>query len=192
MLVSETEIARTGLVARKKGSLAAPFNVWWSETDLNRRHGDFQSPALPTELPDRKRLYSARRYCTGRPSGGQALPANVSRETLARARRETSRARGGRRGAFTRCNARAKRERSFPGFAARHGWRKARDGSAARSGSMARGSCKAHENRSDANTDRIVPLVLQARRARAIARYSLAQPSPKINSLSSPVRAARA
>ena len=24
----------------------------WSETELNRRHGDFQSPALPTELPD--------------------------------------------------------------------------------------------------------------------------------------------
>jgi hypothetical protein len=27
--------------------------VWWPETDLNRRHGDFQSPALPTELPGR-------------------------------------------------------------------------------------------------------------------------------------------
>ncbi len=24
----------------------------WSETESNRRHGDFQSPALPTELPD--------------------------------------------------------------------------------------------------------------------------------------------
>ena len=27
---------------------------WWcSGTELNRRHGDFQSPALPTELPER-------------------------------------------------------------------------------------------------------------------------------------------
>ncbi len=25
---------------------------WWSETESNRRHGDFQSPALPTELSD--------------------------------------------------------------------------------------------------------------------------------------------
>ena len=23
---------------------------WWRETESNRRHGDFQSPALPTEL----------------------------------------------------------------------------------------------------------------------------------------------
>jgi hypothetical protein len=23
---------------------------WWLETESNRRHGDFQSPALPTEL----------------------------------------------------------------------------------------------------------------------------------------------
>ncbi len=31
----------------------------WSETESNRRHGDFQSPALPAELPDHfvKRLY---------------------------------------------------------------------------------------------------------------------------------------
>ena len=25
--------------------------LWWPRTGLNRRHGDFQSPALPTELP---------------------------------------------------------------------------------------------------------------------------------------------
>ena len=60
MLVSKSGIAEAGFTARKKGSLAAPFDVWWSETDLNRRHGDFQSPALPTELPDRKRLIDAR------------------------------------------------------------------------------------------------------------------------------------
>ena len=28
---------------------------WWSGRDLNPRHGDFQSPALPTELPDQLR-----------------------------------------------------------------------------------------------------------------------------------------
>ena len=28
----------------------------WSGADLNRRHADFQSTALPTELPDQRRL----------------------------------------------------------------------------------------------------------------------------------------
>jgi hypothetical protein len=32
----------------------APAGEWWRGTDLNRRHRDFQSPALPTELPRRK------------------------------------------------------------------------------------------------------------------------------------------
>ena len=27
---------------------------WWPETESNRRHGDFQSPALPTELPGQR------------------------------------------------------------------------------------------------------------------------------------------
>src|SRR5690348_6257612 len=27
---------------------------WWPGTESNRRHGDFQSPALPTELPGRE------------------------------------------------------------------------------------------------------------------------------------------
>ena len=30
------------------------WNWWCSGTELNRRHGDFQSPALPTELPEQK------------------------------------------------------------------------------------------------------------------------------------------
>ena len=29
-----------------------PQNNWCSGTESNRRHGDFQSPALPTELPE--------------------------------------------------------------------------------------------------------------------------------------------
>ena len=28
------------------------YSCWCSGTELNRRHGDFQSPALPTELPE--------------------------------------------------------------------------------------------------------------------------------------------
>ena len=32
--------------------LKAKKEEWWSETESNRRHGDFQSPALPTELSD--------------------------------------------------------------------------------------------------------------------------------------------
>ena len=33
---------------RRSGALS----LWWSEGDLNPRHADFQSAALPTELPD--------------------------------------------------------------------------------------------------------------------------------------------
>ena len=29
------------------------FTAWWSGTESNCRHRDFQSLALPTELPDR-------------------------------------------------------------------------------------------------------------------------------------------
>ena len=32
------------------------FFIWWSGTELNRRHVDFQSTALPTELPDQSRI----------------------------------------------------------------------------------------------------------------------------------------
>ena len=35
--------------------------MWWPGTELNRRHGDFQSPALPTELPGPSRLDLSRR-----------------------------------------------------------------------------------------------------------------------------------
>ena len=31
--------------------LAAPRYRWWARTELNCRHSDFQSDALPTELP---------------------------------------------------------------------------------------------------------------------------------------------
>ena len=30
---------------------AGHLKLWWPGTESNRRHGDFQSPALPTELP---------------------------------------------------------------------------------------------------------------------------------------------
>ena len=32
------------------------LSSWWSEGDLNPRHADFQSAALPTELPDQIRV----------------------------------------------------------------------------------------------------------------------------------------
>ena len=36
---------------------AFQYKQWWSEGDLNPRHADFQSAALPTELPDHIKLY---------------------------------------------------------------------------------------------------------------------------------------
>ena len=33
--------------------LAIPQQLWWPERESNPRHGDFQSPALPTELSGR-------------------------------------------------------------------------------------------------------------------------------------------
>jgi len=38
--------------ARLIGSANQRRKKWWSETGLNRRHMDFQSIALPAELPD--------------------------------------------------------------------------------------------------------------------------------------------
>src|SRR5208283_4759955 len=32
----------------------APSEEWWLGAELNRRHKDFQSSALPTELPSRR------------------------------------------------------------------------------------------------------------------------------------------
>ena len=34
----------------------ASSNSWWPKAELNRRHTDFQSVALPAELPGHKRL----------------------------------------------------------------------------------------------------------------------------------------
>ncbi len=35
---------------KKKTRISAGLRKWWPKTESNRRHGDFQSPALPTEL----------------------------------------------------------------------------------------------------------------------------------------------
>ncbi len=35
---------------KKKTRISAGLRMWWPKTESNRRHGDFQSPALPTEL----------------------------------------------------------------------------------------------------------------------------------------------
>jgi hypothetical protein len=39
------------LFFRKRKSSATPWFLWWARTELNCRHTDFQSVALPTELP---------------------------------------------------------------------------------------------------------------------------------------------
>ena len=40
--------------AAERSGLSHPFDAvgikWWPEVESNHRHGDFQSPALPTEL----------------------------------------------------------------------------------------------------------------------------------------------
>ena len=50
---------------------------WWSEGDSNPRHADFQSAALPTELPDRIRgngfRFDASIYSSGYSSQTQEL-----------------------------------------------------------------------------------------------------------------------
>ena len=52
-------------LARPDSSVAE--KKWWPGTELNRRHRDFQSPALPTELPGR----SAARYLSVKPDERQ-------------------------------------------------------------------------------------------------------------------------
>src|SRR6478736_4983593 len=39
-----------GLQRWRSRNCGSPREKWWPRTELNRRHGDFQSPALPTEL----------------------------------------------------------------------------------------------------------------------------------------------
>ena len=53
MMERETGLkpATFALARRRSINWATPANIkWWPETESNRRHGDFQSPALPTEL----------------------------------------------------------------------------------------------------------------------------------------------
>ena len=51
-------VAKAGLpsVARNR-RLEVPSEGWWLGAELNRRHKDFQSSALPTELPSHSTTY---------------------------------------------------------------------------------------------------------------------------------------
>lgn len=57
---------------RADGVSSARSRCWWSGGDLNPRHADFQSTALPTELPDQQAL-DASRYSTWTAGCGQPL-----------------------------------------------------------------------------------------------------------------------
>ena len=45
---------QTGIVFKQNNTLRG--NFWWPRAESNRRHADFQSAALPTELPGRGRV----------------------------------------------------------------------------------------------------------------------------------------
>src|SRR5471032_1727917 len=46
---------------------------WWPGAELNRRHADFQSAALPTELPGRAKPLIYQRSSAGDPQSGRVL-----------------------------------------------------------------------------------------------------------------------
>jgi hypothetical protein len=54
----------------------AKLRTWWPEVESNYRHGDFQSPALPTELSGRKKTADKEVACArrllNRRSGGES------------------------------------------------------------------------------------------------------------------------
>jgi hypothetical protein len=49
----EEEPADCSIKKRQHENFVLPIFLWCRGTELNCRHGDFQSPALPTELPRR-------------------------------------------------------------------------------------------------------------------------------------------
>ena len=54
---------------RYREAVRRDLGKWWPGTESNRRHGDFQSPALPTELPG----HACACVRTGRPAAGRVL-----------------------------------------------------------------------------------------------------------------------
>jgi hypothetical protein len=44
-------LCKTNVDKLKKGFLSEALFIWWVRAELNCRHSDFQSDALPTELP---------------------------------------------------------------------------------------------------------------------------------------------
>ena len=77
----------------------------WSGADLNRRHTDFQSVALPPELPDRKRARNIRSLFFGSQQHHARLPVSwhvYIRRICKLKGRFQPRAGGSRRGRFRR------------------------------------------------------------------------------------------
>ena len=52
--IAEATMALNKLKVQRDGSALAALRNWWLGTESNRRHKDFQSSALPTELPSRR------------------------------------------------------------------------------------------------------------------------------------------
>src|SRR5882724_9055482 len=84
--IAEPQVVRNALECARLGHTLGTFAIWreewcrvttsknwWAGTGLNRRHQDFQSCALPTELPAHQTREDSRR------ARGRPLPAVVAR-----------------------------------------------------------------------------------------------------------------
>ena len=65
----------------KQKRFAYAKRSWCPETESNHRHGDFQSPALPTELSGQITTGSEEPVCNGDAEGARTL--DLQRDRLA-------------------------------------------------------------------------------------------------------------
>src|SRR5215831_10919818 len=85
--VSQTFAVYRSLPAMKTNVRWVQQKKWWTGGELNSRHRDFQSRALPTELPvhraangQQNRLKRPSRYQTARPVSSSAGPSRRGRD----------------------------------------------------------------------------------------------------------------